>query len=102
MLFWTAAQQLALQHHLLGLVDAMQLKDALRRIDPNPCNSRHGRLPRMSPNDLILAHRCRWGPSTPTRIKVRRLLRAKRAHDAERAGCAKTMSGPGGPRSRDA
>jgi hypothetical protein len=41
-----APQHLA-QHHLLLVVDAMQLEAALRCVDSDPCYRGHGRLPWM-------------------------------------------------------
>src|SRR3984885_5585555 len=47
----------------------MELKKVFRRGPPDSANLSHGRspLPEIN-NDLILAHRCRRGPSTPTEI----------------------------------
>ena len=62
-----AAPQLLAQHRPLGRIHAVQLKNTLGRVYPNANNLAHGRLPRLrSPTDLILAQRCRRGPSTPT------------------------------------
>ncbi len=66
-----AASNLLAQHRLLPRVDAMKLKQALRCINAKSCYRQHGRLPLVRPNDLILAHRCRWGPSTPTGLQAR-------------------------------
>src|SRR5207253_9269641 len=68
------APHLLAQYRPLPLVDAMKLKQALRCIDAKSCYRRHGRLPLVSPNDLILAHRCRWGPSTPTSLRARIMI----------------------------
>jgi hypothetical protein len=62
-----AAPQLLAQHRALGRINPVQLKNTLGRVHFNAHNLAHGRLPRLrSSNDLILAQRCRRGPSTPT------------------------------------
>src|SRR6266487_1576184 len=59
--------QLLAQHRLLGRIHTMQLKNTLGRVHSNADKIVHGRPPLSEIyNDLILAHRCRWGPSTPT------------------------------------
>jgi hypothetical protein len=73
-----APPQLAPQNKLLRLVDPMQLKNTLQRIQPNANYLAHGRLPRLSfetCNSLILHMRCRRGPSTPTMTIVSRFDR---------------------------
>src|ERR1700754_4844762 len=59
--------QLFAQDWSFGSVHTVKLENVLRRIHPNSANLVHGRSPLSEiNNDLILAHRCRRGPSTPT------------------------------------
>jgi len=59
--------QLLAQNRSFGRIHPMQLKNTLGRVHTNADKIVHGRLPCLrSPTDLILAHRCRRGPSTPT------------------------------------
>jgi hypothetical protein len=59
--------QLPLQRRLLVIINTMQLKNTLGRVDTNARKLPHGRFPclRIS-NDLNLAHSMPSGPSTPT------------------------------------
>src|ERR1700737_5248323 len=63
--------QLLAQNRLLRRIYTMQLKNTLGRVHTNTDKIVHGRPPLSEIfNDLILAHRCRWGPSTPTATGV--------------------------------
>src|SRR5207248_1302170 len=62
-------RHLSAKYWLFGRIYTMQLINTLRRVDANSDNLLHGRLPLFEIcNDLILAHRCRRGPSTPTEL----------------------------------
>src|SRR3954454_11255492 len=61
------APQLLAQDRCFGSVDTVKLENVFRRIHSNAANLVHGRSPLSEvAHDLILAHRCRRGPSTPT------------------------------------
>src|SRR5690242_10242262 len=61
------APQLLAQDRCFGSVDTVKLENVFRRIHSNAANLDHGRSPLSEvAHDLILAHRCRRGPSTPT------------------------------------
>src|SRR4051794_31246204 len=66
------APQLLPQNWRFGGVDPVKLENVLRRIHSNSANLVHGRSPlsEITNNDLILAHRCRRGPSTPTNTRA--------------------------------
>src|SRR6266487_990018 len=82
--------QLLAQHRLLGRIHTMQLKNTLGRVHSNADKIVHGRPPLSEIyNDLILAHRCRWGPSTPTATGVaccRRRLPKRPTEKSRRMG----------------
>jgi hypothetical protein len=67
--------KLLAQNRHLPLVHPMQNKNTLGRVDTNSDNLAHGRLLLSEIfNDLILAQRCRRGPSTPTVTPVPSML----------------------------
>src|ERR1700686_2520936 len=59
---------LVAQNRLLGRINPVQHKNTLGRVHSNADKLVHGRLPGMRSlqRSLILAHRCRRVPSTPT------------------------------------
>jgi hypothetical protein len=60
------ARQLAAQRHLFARIDAMKLKQTLRRVHANARNlSADGSSLMKSSTNLIMAHRCRSGAVHP-------------------------------------
>src|SRR5262249_34499180 len=70
------APQLAFQHRLIRLVDTVQLEHALRRVDPDPCYLRHGRLPRIGSLTNPFWHSDAVGGRPPQRA-------SRPAHDSD-------------------
>src|SRR5260370_19651513 len=68
-----APPKLPPQHHALPSVYSMHLKHLLRRVQANSDNLFHGRLLEWVSCKHTLAHRCRRGPSTPTRRRKKQL-----------------------------
>jgi hypothetical protein len=65
--YWhVLAPQLLAKNRSLNAVHPIKLKNALRRIHANSANMSTGGPLSEIYNDLILAHRCRRGPSTAT------------------------------------